>query len=247
MRKLISILSFFTLILSEDVKCQVWDFREGTSYGSDTQFGIGIASLVQFNLPQPLIGVNINYKVEGFEQDIFNKSMLSSFNLGASYFFKQGKVTRNSSFTATPKDTLQGLGNLSVPYTYSETISYLTFQFGTDYVFHELQKSETNFYMGWVIGFDIPYYRGKYAVETFDKSKYELLVDKDWRINTKENGAGLMAGIKIGVDVAVGVFDHLYFEVTPTCHLFSKQYLLPNFSIGNHFFVTGNFGYRRDL
>ncbi|MDD2984430.1 MAG: hypothetical protein PHQ74_13675 [Crocinitomicaceae bacterium] len=247
MGKLIVLLFLLVVLPINDLKCQVWDFREGTSYGSDTQFGIGIASLVQFNLPRPLMGININYKIEGFEEDIFNKSMLSYFNLGASYFFKQGKVTRNSSFTATPKDTLPGLENLSVPFTYSETISYLTFQLGMDYVFHELQTSETNFYMGWVLGFDIPFYRGRYAVETFDKSKYELLVDEDWRITTKENGAGFMAGIKIGVDVSVGIFDHLYFEVTPTCHLSSKQYLLPNFSIGSHFFITGNFGYRRDL
>ena len=248
MRKLIVLLLLLVILPINDLKCQVWDFREGTSYGPDTEFGIGIASLVQFNLPQPLIGININYKIEGFERDIFNKSTKSSFNLGASYFFKQGKITRNSSLTATPQDTLQGLGNLSVPYIYSETISYLTFQLGTDYVLHELQTSETEFYIGWVLGVSIPYYRGKYAVEAYDKSKYELLVEEDWRVNTKENGAaGFMGGIKIGVDFRVGNYDHLYFEATPTLNLFSRQSLLPNFTLGNHFFITGNFGYRRDL
>lgn len=245
--KCVIIISLFIISTSHNAYGQ-WDefFKAfGSGPGPDVEFGGGISTLHQFNLPKPIIGMHLKYRLKGNDISIFGNTNKTFFYLGASYYFKQGKQSKGN-FNAIPKDTLL-FNPIVVPYQFKQSVSYLMFDIGEDYYLFTNEKESFSLYGGWLLGANIPFYKGNYEIAAYDQTNYILQTETDWKENRKESKANFKAGLNFGIDIYVGIFGSLYFETSTFVNLLSEKYLPPDFTINSRFFLGFNVGYRYEF
>lgn len=236
------IFSAIAILGYNSVNAQFGLLFEGGYGSNEQQIGIGIATLHQANLPQPLLGIDIKYRTKS--QDIYIKSQKKNtfFCVNTSYFFKQEKL-RNDFFKATTSDTSL-ISSIDVPYDITETVSYFTLELGKDFYLLTSKKETFGVYAGFICGFFLPIYRGYYRISEYDKVNYVLNVEEDWKPIKKTTTANFKLGINLGTEVNVGAFGSLYLEATPFVKLFAEKDVKKEISLPSRFFLGFNLGYR---
>lgn len=237
----------FVITISHSAYGQWDEFFKGFGSGSgpDVEFGGGLSTLHQVNLSNPLIGFNLKCGFRNERTQFFDNDIKSIFYLRASYYFQQGKQT-SGNFNATTKDTLL-INPVVVPYQFKQSVSYLMFDIRQDYYFYTNPKESFSLYGGWLIGVNIPFYRGDYEIASYDQTNYILNTEGYWKKNRKESKANYIAGLNFGIERFVGAFGNIYFEASTFFNLKTEKYLTPDFTINSRFFLGLNLGYRYEF
>lgn len=219
----------------------------GTGSGPDVEFGCGLSTLHQTNLPNPLLGFNLKYGLrDEYPSSFFNINLGKSiFFIRASYYFQQGKQT-SGNFNATTDNTLL-INPIAVPYKFKQSVSYLMFDIREDYYFYTQKDEQFSLYGGWLIGVNIPFYKGDYEISPYDQINYVLDTEESWKKNRKESEANYIAGLNFGIERYVGVFGNIYIETSAFFNLKREKYLTPDFTISSRFFLELNLGYRYEF
>ncbi|MDD2983646.1 MAG: hypothetical protein PHQ74_09680 [Crocinitomicaceae bacterium] len=237
--------SVFLISIFSNLHAQL-DLLFERSYRSNIQqIAAGIATLSQSNLPQPLLGINLKYRVESHNINFRDQSRTAFSCFNASYFFKEEKQ-RSDFFKATSTDTSM-LNSIQVPYDIKETVSYFTIELGKDYFLHTSKNEKLALYAGYLFGIFVPIYRGYYSLSEYDQMNYKLDVEENWKPIKKTSTANFKLGINLGTEVYVGTFGSVYLEATPFVKLFGERNIKKELSIPSRFFLGFNLGYRYEF
>jgi hypothetical protein len=237
--------SVFLISNFSNLHAQIGLLFEG-SYGSNVQqFAGGIATLSQSNLPQPLLGINLKYRIESHKIYVRTQKQQVFSCINTSYFFKEEKL-RNDFFKATTSDTSL-INSIDVPYEIKETVSYFTLELGKDYYLYKTKNENFALYAGYLFGFFVPIYRGYYNVSAYDKVNYTLDVEENWKPIKKTSTVNFKLGINLGTEVYVGTFGSIYLEATPFVKIFGERDVKKEISLPSRFFLGFNLGYRYEF
>ncbi|MGI6320544.1 MAG: hypothetical protein ACOXZK_06205 [Bacteroidales bacterium] len=211
-------------------------------YNFQSEIGGGVSTLYQTNHSKPLFGPFIKYRLYDGERIWFGKRVKIYHNLGASYFFKNEKQS-SGSFKAIPKNSSTP-NDIDVAYKFTEGISYLMFDIGTDYYLFTNKNESFSIYTGWILGLNIPRYHGNYDIFSYDYRNYTLQTPTNWENKYSKSEAIFKAGINMGFNLYVGLWSSIYLEVLPFYNVHTGGIIPPDFTIDSRFFVKISLGYR---
>jgi hypothetical protein len=209
----------------------------------DAEIGIGISSMNQFILTDPLIGLNLKYGLIDERNSFLGKDFKTIIFIGSSYYFKEF-VESPGNFTAIPKDT--SLYNpVDVAYSLTQSVSYLLFDIREDYHIITNRRKSFSIYGAWLLGLNIAFYRGDYEIGPYDQSKYELETKSDWKANYREDELSTLTGLSIGTDIRLGNIGFVFLEASSVINIpFSNSVLPSDITINSPFLFSFSFGYR---
>lgn len=222
------------------------DIFKGSSYGSTTELGAGFSTLYQTKLKAPLLGININFGMEGHEIWLGENYIETYTVFRTNYFFKSG-IKKDGVFNAISIDTTQNLNPILVNYKYSETLSYFMIDIGKDYYLYTNKNEDFLLYSGFAIGINIANYIANYDLEEYNSQEFKIQTENDWEKQRKMRSTSLKLGLNIGFKYNVGAFSYLFMEATTFIDFLSNENIPLYYSIDNHFFVGLNLGYKYEF